>query len=208
VRVYTASVVRLLDALDAALRHGLREPRYRLFESGAEPPSYWPCVAKKTFPRNVDYIQAIAASRTGLDRGRAWLALALSESALQTYFQQFAQDTRLVQCAPNPSPHHQAPSTTHTRARAQGGERRTHTAAATHQPTHALWPMHTVAPPALPMLTGRVYVCLLYVCVCVCACTRVRVWMGWRVQGVLRPTGAAGGRGPDARGGHGAGGIG
>ena len=93
------SVIHLVDHLDAILRHGLKE-RYRLFESNTEPASYWPFVAKKTFPHNVDYLQSLAGSRAGLDRGRAWLVLALSESALQTYFQQFAEDRRLTRHVP------------------------------------------------------------------------------------------------------------
>lgn len=101
-RAYTAPVVRLLDALDGVLRHGLKEG-YRLLKVATEPPSYWPFVAKKTFPQNADYIQSITGSRPGLDNGRAWLALALTESSLHTYFQQFLEDRKLVGYARPPA---------------------------------------------------------------------------------------------------------
>ena len=97
VRVYSVAVVQLLDHLDAMLRHGLKE-RYRLFDTHSEPPSFWPFVSKLTFAQNVDYIQSIANSRPGLDRGRAWLALAVNESSLQGYFQQMATEHKLATC--------------------------------------------------------------------------------------------------------------
>ena len=114
VKAYTAPVIHLLDHLDLILRHGLKE-RYRLFEASTEPPTYWAFVAKKTFPRNVDYIQSLVGSRAGLDRGRAWLALALSESALQTYFQQFADDHKLARSVARMRPHAHAQTRTHGR---------------------------------------------------------------------------------------------
>jgi len=106
---YTKAVVDLIEHVHLVLRNGLKDRTMQLDKqldallSGRgrpaappPPPSYWAFVASKTFSKNIEYIDQLAAINPLLDKERAWIALALSEGTLASHFAEFQKDRRAV----------------------------------------------------------------------------------------------------------------